>query len=253
MKIEQDKYRRDLSEYKKIAKFDSTLVENMSILSSMDNYYKWIGKIMGKYVGKRVLEIGCANGNLTQMFLNREFIMGTDYSRNYLKQIQKRFKDVKNLKFAFFDATDRKSAIELKKYNFDTVVTMNTFEHIDNDVLALKNAYEALEKKGRIVMVVPAMNFLYSILDYEGGHYRRYTKRELAEKLKSAGFTVEKKFYINLPGAIGWYFSCVLMKKRIYSKSSFKLYNALVPLFSVLEKIFPIPFGLSVVCVARKD
>ena len=85
----------DLSEYKKIAKFDSTLVENMEILSSMDNYYSWVGGVMKKYAGKRILDIGCGNGNLSNIFLDKEFVLGADYSKNYIKQINARFKDKK--------------------------------------------------------------------------------------------------------------------------------------------------------------
>ena len=242
----------DMSQYEHLAKFDTTLVENMSILSSMDNYYQWISSVLRKYAGKRVLDIGCANGNLTQFFLDKEKIMGVDYSKDYLKQIKKRFKGRKKFASAFFDATDEKQARKLKKNRFDTIVTMNTFEHIKDDVKAMRNAYTILDKGGRFIMFVPAGMWLYSILDYEGGHYRRYTKQELANKLRSAGFVIEDISYMNVPGALGWYVNFVLFKKRIYSPMTFKLYNALVPLFRTIESIIHPPFGLSVVAVGRK-
>jgi hypothetical protein len=93
---------------------------------------------------------------------------------------------------------------------------------------------------------------LYSILDYEGGHYRRYTKKELKEKMQKAGFIIEKCFYINIFGALGWYFNHVLLKKRVYSLTAFKAYNALVPIFQFFEGIVKPPLGLSIFIVARK-
>ncbi|MEK6928698.1 MAG: class I SAM-dependent methyltransferase [Nanoarchaeota archaeon] len=243
----------DLSKYAKIAKFDSTLVENMEILSSMDQYYSWVGGVLKKYSGKRVLDIGCANGNITNIFMDKEFVMGVDYSKEYITQIKERFKGEKNFKAVHLDITDTKRAILLKKHKFDTIVTMNTFEHIKDDALAFKNSYNILEKGGKFLILVPAMRFLYSILDYEGGHYLRYTKKELAERIKKAGFKIEEVFYINLAGAVGWYFVHVLMKKRIYSKGTFSLYNNLVPLFKFCENIIRPPFGLSVVCIAKKE
>ena len=134
----------DLSVYASVAKFDSTLVENMSILSAMDNYYLWIASVLRRYAGKRVLDIGCANGNLTQFFLDKERIMGVDYSKDYLKQIEQRFKGRKNFSSGFFDATDTGQAKKLKNEKFDTIVTMNTFEHIKDGILAFKNAYKIL-------------------------------------------------------------------------------------------------------------
>ena len=164
----------DLRKYEKIAKFDTTLVENMSILSNMDKYYSWISSALKKYAGKRVLDIGCAQGNLTQFFLDKELIMGTDFSKDYIKQINLRFKGKKNFKSLLLDITDSKSTMKLKKNKFDTIVTMNTYEHIKNDALAFKNAYNILEKNGRMLVFVPAGLWLYSILYFEGFHFRRY-------------------------------------------------------------------------------
>ncbi len=242
----------DLSEYAKIAKFDSTLVENMEILSSMDNYYKWVGGQIKKQSGNRVLEIGCANGNLLSLFMDKEFVLGADYSKDYLKKINARFKNKKNFKSVFLDATDSKNAISLKRHKIDTIITMNTFEHIKDDFAAFKNAYNILEKGGRFIILVPAGMWLYSILDYEGGHFRRYTKNELKSKIEKAGFKIESIKHINLAGALGWYFNHTFMKKRIYSPSTFKVYNALVPVFKFIENIIPAPFGLSLIAVAKK-
>jgi hypothetical protein len=94
--------------------------------------------------------------------------------------------------------------------------------------------------------------WLYSILDYEVGHYRRYTRAELSAKLEAAGFAVVEAKYVNLPGALGWYLAHVLLKRRIYSPLSFRVYNFLAPSFRRLESLLTPPFGLSVLCVGKK-
>ncbi len=242
----------DFSKYNGIAKFDSTLVENMEILSSMNDYYKWVSEALRKYSGDRILDIGCANGNLMQFFLDKELVVGADYSSDYLKQIRARFKEKKNFKAIEFDAVDSKKSKTLKKYKFDTIITMNTFEHIKDDQKAFNNSYQILEKNGRMLVFVPAGMWLYSILDFEGGHYRRYNKEELAGKMRKAGFLIEEIFYINIAGALGWYVNHVLRKKRIYSPGTFKVYNALVPLFKLFESLVKAPFGLSLIAIGRK-
>jgi len=242
----------DLSKYKKYANFNSTLVENMEILSSMDNYYRWISDWMKKYAGKRILDIGCGNGNLTNFFLDRPLIMGLDYSKSYVETFNQRFKN-HNVQSVIIDILDAESVLKLKKYKFDTFISMNTFEHIEDDQQAFDNTYELLENGGCFILVVPAMNFLYSVLDYAGGHYRRYTKSEIHSKLTKSGYKIRELFYMNLPGAVGWYLVHVLTKKQIYSPESFNLYNFFVPFFKCIEERIKPPFGLSVFCVAHKE
>ena len=241
----------DLSAYKKIANFDSTLVENMEILSSTNNYYAWLASLLRKHCGNKVLEIGCANGNLTRFFIGKPLVIGIDISRDYIKEIKNRFQASKNFD-AFPVNICSKSYNKLKKYKFDTIISMNTFEHIKNDVLAFKNTYNILEKSGKFLIIVPAMRFLYAIIDYEGGHFRRYTKQELASKLSNVGFQIKDIYYVNFLGALGWYFNHVLFQRRIYSRFSLSFYNKLIPALKFSEKIIRPPFGLSLVCIAQK-
>lgn len=243
----------DLSRYHCIACFNSTLLENMGILSSMKNYYNWIGSEFKKYAGKRVIDIGCANGTLTSLFVDREFLMGADYYPPYVKQFNKDLKKYKNVSSTVVDATNKKQMLALKKNAFDTVISMNTYEHIKDDQAAFDNAYALLERGGRMIILVPAGMWLYSILDFEGGHFRRYSRPELLEKMRKAGFRIEESHYMNVPGALGWYVMHVLLKKRIFSTGSFNLYNKLAPLFRLVEQFIRPPFGLSVIAVGKKD
>lgn len=249
-----DDEEKRLKKFEKIAKFNSTLVENMQTLSSMNEYYRWLAGVLRKYVGKRkrVLDVGCANGNLTQFFLDKEFILGMDISQDYLDAVKKRFKDNANFHTALVDASNAEQMLKLKKGNFDMAITMNVLEHIKDDVSAFRNVYSALVPGGRFLIIVPAMSALYAILDYEGGHYRRYDKLEIKRKLRAAGFNIVKVRYLNVPGAIGWYVNYTLLKKRLFSKGTFGLYNKLVPFFRFIENLIEFPFGMSVIAVAEK-
>lgn len=241
-----------LKKFAKLAKFNSTLVENMETLSRMNKYYWWLSDCLRPYTGKRIIDVGCANGNLTQFFLDRELVVGMDISEEYLKIIKDRFKDKTNFKTELADASNMRTMSKLKKYRFDTAISMNVFEHIKNDIQAFRNVYNILVPGGRFLIIVPAMNMLYSILDYEGGHYRRYGKLEMKRKLKKAGFKIEKCYYFNLPGATGWFVNYTLLKKRLFDQGTFSLYNKLVPLFRFIESILKFPVGMSVIAVARK-
>ena len=239
-------------EFSKFAKFNTTMVENMQTLSAMNNYYNWLADIIKPYAGNRILDVGVANGNLSNFFLDKELLLGLDVSQDYLEIVKKRFNGKTNFKTYLSDASNAKTMAPLKKYKFDTAITMNVLEHIKDDQKAMKNVYDVLEPGAHFLIIVPAMNFLYAILDFEGGHFRRYTKTELSSKLKKAGFNIIKMHYINFPGAVGWYLNYVLLKKKLFAKGTFKLYNNLVPVFRATESVIKFPFGMSVIAIAQK-
>ena len=75
------------------------------------------------------------------------------------------------------------------------VFTSNVLEHIEDDVAALKEIKNKMVVNGKLVIYVPALPVLFSDFDASIGHYRRYTKKELINKVTNAGFKVESCFW----------------------------------------------------------
>lgn len=75
------------------------------------------------------------------------------------------------------------------------VYTSNVLEHIEDDVAALKEIKNKMAVNGKLVIYVPALPVLFSDFDASIGHYRRYTKKELINKVTNAGFKVESCFW----------------------------------------------------------
>lgn len=69
---------------------------------------------------------------------------------------------------------------------FDTILYIDVLEHIDDDRAELARAAEALRPGGRLVVLSPAHNWLYSPFDRAIGHYRRYSRRTLAAAAPAA-------------------------------------------------------------------
>ena len=69
-------------------------------------------------------------------------------------------------------------------------------EHIENDLNFLTQMHRFLKDDGLIFITVPAYDVLWSKDDEDAGHFRRYTTKELENKLKAAGFTIEYSTYI---------------------------------------------------------
>ncbi len=96
------------------------------------------------------------------------------------------------------------NSLHFDSYKLPSVGIFDVLEHINDDVLFLKNLRDVLNKKGRIYITVPTYPALWSNEDVYAGHFRRYTKKSLSDCLNKAGFDIEyiSYFFSFLPAPI---------------------------------------------------
>ena len=78
-----------------------------------------------------------------------------------------------------------------RKGTLGAVGLFDVLEHIRDDGGFLRRVRETMAPEGRLYLTVPAGRFLWSDEDAVTGHFRRYGRRDLAERLHSAGFRIE--------------------------------------------------------------
>ena len=71
---------------------------------------------------------------------------------------------------------------------FEVVGAFDVIEHIDDDRRALSEMYKACRRGGGLILTVPQHPRLWSRVDDAAKHKRRYTRRDLIEKLRATGF-----------------------------------------------------------------
>jgi SAM-dependent methyltransferase len=76
---------------------------------------------------------------------------------------------------------------------FDVVGAFDVLEHVDEDETVLAEMFQATKSGGGILLSVPQHPWLWSAVDEFSRHRRRYTARELAQKVESAGFRVLRR------------------------------------------------------------
>lgn len=230
---------------------DNISIEIQSRLSKVDKYNQWIYNNVKAFVGNRILDVGCASGNITQFFLDREIVIGLDHSTEFIGIIKDKFRAYPNFRAVELDIIDS-SIVMLRSEKLDTITCFNVLEHIEDDLLALANMRQLLIDNGRLILVVPAFQTLYGTMDEADGHFRRYSRKELLAKLHKLDYIVEKQFYMNAVGTIGWYVNGKILKRDLVPNAHYSLYNRILPIFSQIEKLVKIPFGLSIVTIAKK-
>lgn len=217
----------------------------------IDQYDDWLFDEFKPYVGRRVLEIGCGLGNHFNHFLDRELVLGFDISEDSVAKVRRRFATHPNIRIEHGSITDPR-ILELAAENVDTAFSLNVFEHIEDDILAIRHTRSLLQPGGFFVLIVPAHPALYGPMDSSIGHYRRYTKGMLRMRLQNAGFTVVATKYLNMLGALGWLVNGRILRRRVPPRAQLRLLNRIIPLARALERLVPAPFGVSLMSVARK-
>jgi SAM-dependent methyltransferase len=220
--------------------------ERRLLLSALD---AWLLNQVRPYIGQRVLEVGCGHGNLTSFLLDRELIMATDMDSDSVREVRDSFADHNNLVAWVYDITDP-AVLALSEHCFDTVMCLNVLEHIADDMAALRHMCDLLVPGGRLILIVPAHQCLYGSIDSSIGHYRRYTRRSLRERLNCAGLDVLELYYTNPLGALGWFVNGRILGRTVPGTGQLGVFNRLVPLLAWLERRVRPPFGISVVSVS---
>jgi hypothetical protein len=135
-------------------------------------------------------------------------------------------------------------------------VSVNVLEHIENDQHELQRYRELLGKAGgTLCLFVPARPELYSPLDRDFGHFRRYTRLELHRKLEAAGFQITELRYFNGLGYFAWWLSFCFLRRRSFNVFAVQFYDrVLFPAVFWLERhLAAPPFGQSLMAIARAE
>jgi SAM-dependent methyltransferase len=76
---------------------------------------------------------------------------------------------------------------------FDVVGAFDVLEHVEDDNRMLAQMFQAAKPGGGILLSVPQHPWLWSPADDFARHRRRYTSRELIERVEHVGFRVVRK------------------------------------------------------------
>jgi SAM-dependent methyltransferase len=135
---------------------------------------------------------------------------------------------------------------------FESVVCLNVLEHIDDDVGTLKKCGQLLSPGGRVVILAPALPFIYGAMDNAMGHVRRYTASSLKRRFVEAGLEPQYSRYMNFAGVLGWWWQGRVRRKNVIPEAGTRLFDKCVPYLSAMEKLIPPPVGQSLIMVGKK-
>lgn len=233
------------------AEVDQKLSSVLHNVEGAKNYAAWIYDLIKPYARGRTLEVGAGHGAISQHLVGIGPLTLSDPSDECIERLRERFATKPDVTIVQADV-----ATITRTNTFDTVVMINTLEHIEQDVQTLSDITAALSPDGYLLLLVPASESLYSKFDASVGHHRRYGRGELITRAYQAGLEVVDIRYVNSVGALTWWASAKQLGLDPTSGYGMKFYDAVVvPALKKLEagaKTGP-AFGQSLFMVARKS
>lgn len=201
----------------------------------------------------RILDVGCGTGANLAMLAQFGTAEGVDVSDEALEFCRRKGLNAqKGLaeKLPFADES------------FDLTTALDVVEHLDDDVAGLNEMRRVTKVGGYSLIFVPAFMWLWGVQDEISNHRIRYTKQQIVERLKKAGYTVERATYAN------WTFFGPILAGRTFMKwtrirpesennVNISALNGVFGKLFAAERYwlrnFDFPFGVSIVVVARRD
>ena len=215
------------------------------------NYRNALLRTFGEHLRGRVLEVGAGIGQLTGSLLQSQAIqqlVSVELDSKFCERLRAAFPDHAIVHGTINDLTGPE--------DWDAILSVNVLEHIELDERELEVYHRLLQpKKGVFCLFVPARQEIYAPLDKDFGHFRRYTRQGLKQKLQRVGFRLIELYYFNFAGYLAWWLNFCVLKRRSFNPAAVWCFDRL--LFPILygfeTRILRPPVGQSLVAVARAD
>jgi SAM-dependent methyltransferase len=139
--------------------------------------------------------------------------------------------------------------------SLDLIYSLNVLEHIENDTQALLQWLLLLKPGGRMLIYVPAFQFLFSSMDRKVGHFRRYRKSELVKKSSVAGYKIVRAEYAD---SIGFFASIAYKYLNNSSgdinQKALQIYDRFIfPISKALDLVMHSMLGKNVFLIIERD
>ena len=135
---------------------------------------------------------------------------------------------------------------------FNAVLYMDVLEHIKDDAAELARAADRLRPGGSLIVLAPALPWLYTPFDKAIGHYRRYTRKSL-RAIAPPSVREEKCAYLDSVGMLASAGNRLLLHSAAPSHAQIRFWDGLlVPASRIADKLLWNCIGRSVLAVWRK-
>lgn len=216
------------------------------------NWKRYYGALVKPYFGERVLEVGAGIGTTTASLYNlrvKEWVC-LEPDRGLIARLETKIETGElppACRARLGTITDLQSD---DLYN--AILYIDVLEHIQNDRAEAQAAADHLKPEGRLIVISPAHQWLFTPFDRAIGHFRRYSKTSLA-KVKPESCEQEKMLYLDAVGLFLSLTNKLLLKQPLPTVEQILFWDRrVVPVSAILDRCLRFSFGKSIVAIWRK-
>jgi SAM-dependent methyltransferase len=225
----------------------------LHVFGSAKNWKAYWSREIRTFLGESVLEIGAGIGSTAKTFAHRE------YKRWVCLEPDEELCSVIQQEIGRGSLPEK---VEVRKGTsaslnqgemFDTILYIDVLEHIEDDKEELKRIERHLTQSGKIIIVSPAHNLLFSEFDSRIGHFRRYNKKRLRVVIPD-GLKIKKLCYIDSVGLIASLVNRLLLRSDSPTYRQIQVWDRfMVTASRLLDILTGYYVGKSIVCVLEKQ
>lgn len=173
--------------YDRMAAHDSTHWWYRARRDILADYLTRYGKLPGQ---ARILEIGCGTGHNLPMLASFGTVDAIE--------IDPAAREIASARLGKpVQAAPLPELPGIERGAYDLIAVLDVVEHIEDDVAALAAMKSCLKPGGKILIAVPAHQWMWSAHDVVNHHHRRYSKGTLVTAIEKAGLKPRKLTYFN--------------------------------------------------------
>lgn len=223
---------------------------DLEALAALRRYRAWILTHLQPYLKGDAVEIGAGIGNMADhLYPHVSTLNLVEPSPNLIDPLRVRFASRDNATIT--QETFEAFVAGTPDCAYDTVILVNVLEHIKGDSQALRECYRILRPGGALLVLVPALPFLFSKLDKLVGHYRRYTKRNLKNKIINAGLELREVSYFDALGILPWWLLNTIGGATTFNPTLVNVYDMIfVPITRFIETAITPPIGKNIIVIS---
>jgi SAM-dependent methyltransferase len=226
--------------------------DELDLFSAAKNWKSYVRRQLQPYLGREVLEVGAGFGGTTKFLCHGDFDRWISLEPD-ADLAERLAANIRNGSLPAGCEVQVGTLEGREDYNqFDTLLYIDVLEHIEDDKGELARAILHLRPGGRLVVLSPAHQWLFSEFDRAIGHFRRYTRRSL-KLISPPGSKMERLIYLDAVGLLASLANRVLLKSSMPTPRQIAFWDGvMVPLSRLFDTISLHRVGKSVLAVWQK-